>query len=523
MNETDKNKGINRRFLRVEQANPYTGEVAIIKVPSPLGAQRELDEMSGAPDALLAAGLEEELKKIGAKVAAILEVDCTPDPSDVPPEKGARFRNEKANVRVLNRLAQLLHEQRLLGRKVIVIGGDHSINIGTIAGASAAAKEIHGPDAEIAEVDADAHGDAHTKKTSPSMNLHGATKGANFGNMEADDPMQNIHTRGAKMKTDNLSHIGARDLDPEEIDQAIVDDIQYMTRDRVRAQGLLAALDDTQRVRTNPNVVETVVSIDVDGLHQHATPMINNDGIRDEEMTMISKHLSSTSENEAPVTVIEIAEFSPMRDINQRTAKFLNQQIVTILGARPAPVPYRKFRDTKLGKYLWGGGVLATLAATGVAAFFTGKSEKSSSETKMANLGAAVSTDTGFKRDASSDVTGMSGESTFLPVITPDWKHAPLIKKFSEDFGASAKRYKEALASEDGGVARTAEREMLTYFQAALIKAKDNPVERKNIVEQARNQLEPDQWTSFADQISAVGTNPKERDELQKWMKLWQL
>ncbi len=365
----------NREFLERERERPHLGEVAIIKVGTALGAIREKNETASAPDALLKTevGLIEAIEKIGAKVSTIINIDCSPDPADVFPIPKGGVLNEKGNIRIATDLAREVEQQRKLGRRVIVLGGDHSVSLGTVPGFVAAIKDTYGSDAEGAEVRIDAHGDLQTRDKSPSKAPHGMTEAANYGLMNPSDPLGKIHRNYAKLDPSNVVQIGIRDLDQNEISTPIEHDIQIQTRDRMRQLGLNGAIRTLDTIRQNPSVREFMVSIDVDGLHEHATPMINKDGVRDEEITLLSKFLSTDPSNEAPVTVIEIAEYSPMRDKNDRTAKFIRDQVVLLLGGRPSAVPHQTFLKTKFKKVARTIAAGGALAAAVIGGFFVGK------------------------------------------------------------------------------------------------------------------------------------------------------
>ena len=210
--ETDQND--NRVDLDREQARPYEGEVAIIKVGTNLGAGRKKNEVGSAPDALLKAGLVKAIERdVGATVADIVEIDVSADsedPSEIPEDS---VLNEKGNIRVASDLAAEVEKQRKLGRRVIVLGGDHSVSLGSVPGFVGAIKDTYGPDAEGAKLTIDAHGDLQNREKSPSKRPHGMVEAANFGQMPTDDPLAHIHREDADLLPENGMTVGVNDLD----------------------------------------------------------------------------------------------------------------------------------------------------------------------------------------------------------------------------------------------------------------------------------------------------------------------
>jgi arginase len=96
------------------------------------------------------------------------------------------------------------------GNKAIVLGGDHSLTLGTVGGASAAV------DGDIGVIYFDAHGDMNTDETTLSGNIHGMHLASlmGFGAPE----LANAYREGVKLPKENLLHIGGSDFDQAELD-----------------------------------------------------------------------------------------------------------------------------------------------------------------------------------------------------------------------------------------------------------------------------------------------------------------
>lgn len=113
-------------------------------------------------------------------------------------------------VYATNNLAKLVNESIDNKHLPIIIGGDHSLALGSLAGISKALGN------DVGVVWIDAHGDLNTAKTSPTGNIHGMPLAASMGIGEAE--LCNIYFDGIKVKSENVFIIACRDLDEGEIE-----------------------------------------------------------------------------------------------------------------------------------------------------------------------------------------------------------------------------------------------------------------------------------------------------------------
>ena len=130
-----------------------------------------------------------------------------------------------------------------------VLGGDHALGAGSIAGAS---KYFN----NLAVIWIDAHGDINTSETSPSGNIHGMPLAAS---MNVGHPsLTNIYYDGQKVKPENVYILGGRDIDSGEFDLANKLNLNMYTMDIVRERGLDNILNE---------IIEKIKSSNVDGIH----------------------------------------------------------------------------------------------------------------------------------------------------------------------------------------------------------------------------------------------------------------
>lgn len=198
----------------------------------------------------------------------------------------------------------------LLGKSFpFVIGGDHSLGMGSIAGAS---KYFN----ELAVIWVDAHGDINDSDSSPTGNIHGMPLAASVG--IGHDLATKLYYDGVKVKPENVYIIGARDLDKGEIELADRMKLNLYTMLTIRQRGLSTILKE---------IIENIISSNVDGVHLSfdidaldstlvpgtGTPVI--DGFTLEE----AKEVLSDILNTKLITSMDLVEFNPRLDNTEET------------------------------------------------------------------------------------------------------------------------------------------------------------------------------------------------------------
>ena len=194
----------------------------------------------------------------------------------------------------------------------IVIGGDHSLGLGSIAGASKFFKEI-------AVIWVDAHGDINNSETSPSGNIHGMPLAASMGVGHSD--LTNLYFSGQKVKPENVYILGARDLDPGEVALAEELKLNLYTMETVREQGLEFILNEIINNIKSSKVDGVHLSFDIDALDSSLVPGTGTrvaEGFTLKEGKLILKDILSSEF----VTSMDFVELNPLLDDeNESTAK----------------------------------------------------------------------------------------------------------------------------------------------------------------------------------------------------------
>ncbi len=208
-----------------------------------------------------------------------------------------------------NNLAHLVYSSLSSKSFPFIIGGDHSLGLGSISGASKFFDNL-------AVVWIDAHGDINTHKTSPSSNAHGMPLAAALGVGESS--LVDVYYKGAKVKPENVYIIGARDLDKGEIQLAKDLNLHLYTMDNIRKIGLEVVI---KKIITNikaSNIDGVHLSFDIDALDKNLVPGTGtpvSNGFNIEEVTKIFKSLLSTN----LITSMDFVELNPLLDKNDTT------------------------------------------------------------------------------------------------------------------------------------------------------------------------------------------------------------
>ncbi|MCQ4923282.1 arginase [Tissierella carlieri] len=193
-----------------------------------------------------------------------------------------------------------------------IIGGDHALGAGSIAGASKFFKNM-------AVIWIDAHGDINTYETSPSGNIHGMPLAAS---MNVGHPaLTNIYYDGIKVIPQNVYILGGRDIDSGEFALADELNLNMYTMDIVRERGLDNVLEEIVEKIKASNVDGVHISFDIDVLDSSLVPGTGTPvagGFSIEE----GKEIFTTLLGEKFITSMDFVELNPKIDNeDKRTTK----------------------------------------------------------------------------------------------------------------------------------------------------------------------------------------------------------
>ncbi len=310
--------------------------VHILGVPMDHGAGQRGVGMG--PSAIRIAGLIQKIEAIGREVT---------DHGDVlirTPERAKRMADSvdgKANhLGLIARACDATHEhvKRIVkgGGLPLVIGGDHSIAIGTVAGLAAAYRaeqtkaQKKDPNAEITMgmIWVDAHGDLNTPQTSPSGNIHGMPVAACLG--EGPEELTHIGGFAPKLHPNDVVLVGLRDIDRQE-KQAILDSGAHaFTMKDIDERGMAAVMRDAITLATR-NTDYLHVSFDIDAVDPRVAPGTGTTVFGG--LTYREAHLAMEMVAESGrLTSLELVEVNPVLDVHNQTGHLAVDLIASALG-----------------------------------------------------------------------------------------------------------------------------------------------------------------------------------------------
>jgi arginase len=277
--------------------------VHIIGVPLDLGASRRGTD--AGPSAVRVAGLSKALVKLGYEVTVESDIAVPTLETRKADSHKARFKNEI--LAVCTDLAEVTRDTMNAGEIPLVIGGDHSIAMGTIAGVSAHFRQR---DSDIGLIWFDAHGDMNLPETSPSGNIHGMPLAHLLGHGDAD--LANILGQRPAVKPENVVLIGVRDIDDNERKFIRESGINVFTMSDIDELGM-ADISRQALEMVNANTAGFHISFDVDGCDPTVIPgsgTLVPGGVSFREAHQLLENCANTGR----MTSMEVVELNPFLD-----------------------------------------------------------------------------------------------------------------------------------------------------------------------------------------------------------------
>ena len=293
--------------------------VEIVGVPMDLGGNRRGVDMG--PSAIRYAGLANKLGEIGYQVRDRGNVrvrDRDEGRASHADTDGSRPHNVAEIVRACEELATVVAEIAKAGNIPVVLGGDHSIAMGTIAGLDRA-----GHRAGVIYVDA--HGDINTPETSPSGNVHGMPFAVSLGLAEEPFP------RALRATTDGANGVllAIRDIDAGEKPNIRKAGVTAITMADIDRLGMSDAMKKSIAVAGKAGGIH--LSLDMDALDPNEAPGVgtpSRGGLTYREAQLAMEMLAASGK----LRSIEVAEVNPILDAGNRTAQLAVELIASALG-----------------------------------------------------------------------------------------------------------------------------------------------------------------------------------------------
>ena len=301
-------------------------QVRIIGVPMDLGADRRGVDMGSST--IRYAGLADELAALGIDVTDTGDLPVPRaeerDPEAKQPAEGeAKFLRETADV--CTRLADEVVDTIDAGQFPLVLGGDHSIAIGTAKGAAR--------DADLGVIWFDAHGDFNTPKTSPSGNVHGMPLAALLG---IGDFADTEWANAPNISEENVALVGLRRLDDDERRAIRESDVTAYTMSDIDERGVTPVVEDALDVATD-GTDGIHVSLDMDWLDPKEAPGVGTPvrgGVSYREAHSALETVAERDDAEGVLRSLEVVEVNAILDEHNETAELATELAASGLGKR---------------------------------------------------------------------------------------------------------------------------------------------------------------------------------------------
>ena len=297
--------------------------INVIGVPLDLGAGRRGVDMG--PSAMRVADLNKKLATLGYSVEDAGNVPVTIPETQHFGDHQSKFLKEI--IQVCEHLAQLV--ERALEEKSlpIVLGGDHSIAIGTLGGGARFYQRIR---QNIGLIWFDAHADFNTPETSPSGNVHGMPLSAVVGVGPQD--LTNLHGICPKVKPQNAVLVGVRDIDVPEKELLVSSAVRVFTMRDIDERGMRSVVEEAIKIATQ-HTAGLAVSWDMDFLDPSDAPGVGTPvkgGASYREAHLAMEMIADTNK----LLSLELVEVNPVLDHMNTTASLGVELILSALGKK---------------------------------------------------------------------------------------------------------------------------------------------------------------------------------------------
>ena len=295
--------------------------VGVIGVPLAYGASMAGVELG--PAALRVARLNRRIAQLGYKVRDLGDLEV--EEEQAPPDPGDKLKHLREISSACEEPAQKTDEILTAGDLPLILGGDHSIAVGSISGfASYCRKREEKPGL----IWFDAHADMNTPATSPSGNIHGMPLAVLLG--YGAPQLTNIANFSPKLDPALCVHIGARDIDGAERELVRKLGIRFMTMREIDERGMSACIDEAIGIAARASG-GYAVTFDVDALDPGDAP--GSGTLVRGGLTYREAHLAMEKIAEAGgMRSLEVVEINTALDVNNKTAELGVELILSALG-----------------------------------------------------------------------------------------------------------------------------------------------------------------------------------------------
>jgi arginase len=295
--------------------------VSILGVP--LGYGASMAGVDIGPAALRVARLNQRIARLGYSVHDLGDMRLERPQSLPEIDEKLKYVREISNAceQVAIEVEGILNSEQF----PVIIGGDHSIAIGSFAGAASYYKKKN---ETLGLIWFDAHADMNTPETTPTGNIHGMPLAALLGYGVPE--LTNVAGFAPKLDPKLCVHVGARDIDAGERELIRKLGIRFFTMREIDERGMKECMNDAIKIASRGNA-GYAVTFDVDVLDPGDAP--GSGTLVRGGLTYREAHLAMEKIAEAGgMRSLEIVEINTALDVNNKTAELGVELILSALG-----------------------------------------------------------------------------------------------------------------------------------------------------------------------------------------------
>ncbi|MCY4400212.1 MAG: arginase [Gemmatimonadetes bacterium] len=297
---------------------PESRDIALVSVSIDLGAGRRGVDMG--PSALRIAGITGEIEAIGYRVSELGTITAGGIETTDAGESRLPFLAEVASV--ADRTCAAVAKGLGRGCMPLVLGGDHSLSIGSVRAVAAHYRERG---SRIGVIWVDAHADMNRPHTTPSGNIHGMSLAVLLGHGD-----ERLVGERAGVHPENVSVLGARQLDPGERRLVSRLGVRVFTMSEIDERGVAACMDEALE-RANAGTAGFHLSLDLDALDPRLAPGVGTPiqgGLTYREGHLVCEKASRSGR----LLSLEVVELNPVLDDRNHTADLAVGLVASALG-----------------------------------------------------------------------------------------------------------------------------------------------------------------------------------------------
>ncbi len=296
--------------------------VHILEMPLDFGASRHGSDMG--PSAIRLAGIKERLESLGHKTYVHSDI-FQPSAQEYEDVGNPKAKYLHPIINACTKLAEKVEEITAKDEFPFVLGGDHSIVLGSLAGLAATAKKSG---KKVGVLYVDAHGDFNSTETTPTGNVHGECLAASAGIGLKE--LTNLYYQGQKVDPKNICFVGCRDLDPGEKLLMKEAGVTVFTMSDIDRQGFSEII---KKVKTfflsHADIIHVSFDMDVlDPMFAPGTGIPLPGGLTNREALLLMEEMATTGK----VKSAEIVEVNPILDVRNQTAILAVNLAARLLG-----------------------------------------------------------------------------------------------------------------------------------------------------------------------------------------------